>query len=151
MDRLSSPPPVDLVCTRIEDLPIPSSHETEEIIMNLLTVCGNGVRFGDLMKVLGRCKLCHHIIALSVFSVHICPRIPKAPIATAPTPISCTSVSETASSLSTHSSQASSSHSHSSLQEHGGILYEPSLLPAHGSTSASPSFQSSDIIDLTVD
>ncbi|KAK7680372.1 hypothetical protein QCA50_016612 [Cerrena zonata] len=152
IDRLSSPAPPAQLYTRIEDLPIPSSHETNEVIMNLVLVCGSGVPFGELMKVLGRCKLCRRIIALSVLNVHICPDVTESPIAATGSISRMISSSSTASnsspsssSPSVHSDHATTSHSSTQFEECDGVIYESDLLPI-----SSP-YHFPDIIDLTDD
>ena len=73
MIRLYSPPPPSDLYTRIENIPIPPSEDASATIMSLLDVDGHGVRYFDLMRVLGRCALCSRIVALSIFGVHVCP------------------------------------------------------------------------------
>ncbi|KAK7686515.1 hypothetical protein QCA50_010113 [Cerrena zonata] len=159
--RIASPPAPDFLYNRIEDLPIPHINDAQEVVTKLLSPCGNGVRFHELMGVLGRCNLCGHIIALPVFHIHIC----RTNLGATPTTVATTtpvrpspsspssSNSSPCSSSSVRSDQATSSTSRSPscIQEYHGILYETSLLPicARGGATSSPTF--SDVIDLTID
>lgn len=55
----------------VHDLPVPTLDATIAVLLQLFTE-NPGVKWGELMKVLGSCKLCGEVVALAAFSKHRC-------------------------------------------------------------------------------
>ncbi|KAI0358664.1 hypothetical protein OH77DRAFT_1518650 [Trametes cingulata] len=70
IERLWTPSQLDL--KRIEETPIPSTREVEEVLFDLSKPHSSGVHYHRLMSVLGGCQYCDRVMTIDVLVTHDC-------------------------------------------------------------------------------
>lgn len=68
--RISSPPPPSDISRRIEDVPLPTATEIQDVFDEM--VSGASVSYRRLMAVIDRCTVCDQVMTLPNILTHPC-------------------------------------------------------------------------------